>query len=416
MSISRLRNYLVNTALVVCSVAAFFAVLEIVVLKAFATHIPLKMQRHLGDISPIAQPTKKSVLPEDYILIVGDSFAAGTGDWLFAADHSKNPPFNSAHVLHSLTGTDVLNIGRPGFGSINTMVSAPINAFDTINASPLMTLEPPDQIWVYFYEGNDIENNVNDFFGASEKPAIDDLPKHLEETVFPRVMKEARHRLNRAIAPIENTMHVFRGFLRLLRHETKLLFGMTTDPFLNISHANRFGKEHPWLGMTLDNSIRLVDGNAGTPPLQGPGPQLEDWEIDYGAKVFESSLKFLRSRFPTSKVRTVYIPAPASIYNFEGSDVAISIQTYERPVKRFPAAFLHQRSDRICQAIAGAARTMGASFIDTRPHFRKVAETEIIHGPIDASHFNQRGHEELAKVLTGPDQHGACAISPLSPS
>jgi hypothetical protein len=402
------KNAILNSALVVGSLVVFFLILEVAVLKGFATYLPLKVQRHFGDVSAIAQSSKTSVVPKDYILLVGDSFAAGSGDWLFTVDHNRNPDFNSAHVIHKALRRDVLNIGQPGVGSVDALVAAPVSKFETINASPFLSLAPPDDVWIYFYEGNDIENNTSDLFRDREVPEIDMLPQYLDETLFPEVMADARRRLDRLRAPAENTFHVFRAFLNMARHEVKLLLGTTSEPMITISGANTLGEDHTWLGRTGLNTIRLEEATAGAPALRGPGPQLDQGQIDLGVKVFEHSVRFLKSYFPETRLKIVYIPSAAAIYEFEASDVAISLHVAGRPVQRINLAAVRQRSDDICRAVAEVASALGATFVDTRPHLRGVAKTEIIHGPVDETHFNKRGYEELvAAILTPPP--GTCS-------
>jgi hypothetical protein len=416
---SRIKPVILNTGLVFVSLVIFFLILEFATFSTLATYVPMKLNRHMGDVSALFQATKKGVVPKNYILLLGDSYGAGSGDWLYTVNYNKNPPFNSAHIIHQLTGKDVLNIASSGFGSIQANVFQPVRKIETINASPFINMAAPDEILVYFYEGNDIENNVRDFFRHSHtniKLEERALPKTLETVIFPQQISLARKILHRPIAPIENWFHVFRGFLRIVKHETKLLIGSTTDPYINIGSANKLGLDHPWLGKKDINSIQLSTAMAGAPALQGAGPELEDWEIDDGARIFESSLQFLKSYFPSSKIKVVYIPSPASIYDFKTLDVAITIQVPDRPIRRFALKLLHQRSNQICMAIEQATQRVGANFIDTRPHLRTVTSKEIIHGSVDTGHFNQRGYEELAQAIVDLPNSRSCVVIGQKPN
>ncbi len=344
-------------------------------------------------------------------MMVGDSNGAGAGDWLYSINHNSNSPFNSAHVLHQITGQDILNIATSGYGSIQANVFEPVKKFETINASPFISLAPPDEILIYFYEGNDIENNVRDFFRHNHK----DIPREkralrqtLEKHVFPQQLVAARKKLNRFMAPLENTFHVFRSFLRIMRHEIKLLLGTTSEPYVNISNANKTGSDHAWIKRKDKNIFNVANTWAGAPSLQGAGPELKDIEINDGALIFESSLHFLKSYFPTARLKVVYIPSPASIYKFINKKLAITVQVPGRPVKLYSYQKLLRRSDQICNAVQLAAKQVKADFIDLRAHLRMAAIKEIIHGPVDAGHFNQRGYEELAKGIIASGKNKSC--------
>ncbi|NKB19733.1 MAG: hypothetical protein GKS01_04225 [Alphaproteobacteria bacterium] len=108
----------------------------------------------------LAQPTKDNVLPKDYTLLLGDSFAHGLGDWLFTADHGTNAKFHSLHVIRDLTGWDIISMGRGGSGSPAALVGQPLYGFTVINSSPYLELQPPKRVIAYFYEGNDLNNNT----------------------------------------------------------------------------------------------------------------------------------------------------------------------------------------------------------------------------------------------------------------
>ena len=128
---------------------------------------PLKLHPILGKgVNILGQTSKNSVIPKDYLAIIGDSYAVGLGDWKreqVEKSFLSSPPFQSTHILYKKTGQDVVTFGKIGAGSISAAVEA-ITIFDYINSLWAFQLDKPKRILVYFYEGNDIYDNITDIF------------------------------------------------------------------------------------------------------------------------------------------------------------------------------------------------------------------------------------------------------------
>src|SRR3954451_22696601 len=93
-------------------------------------YIPLRLHGKLPEeIRLFAQSSKSGVAPRDPVLLLGDSYAQGYGDWLLEADPNRNGPFHSAHLIHSLTGRDVVTLGKSGAGSAEGMAAFPAIAY-----------------------------------------------------------------------------------------------------------------------------------------------------------------------------------------------------------------------------------------------------------------------------------------------
>ena len=129
-------------------------------------YVPLTMYNALQtEIRVLGQSSKHSVIPNDYIALVGDSYAQGQGDWL--KKHLKNsrykgtnPDYHSGHIIYRIKRElDVITYGMGGAGSVKGLVTAPIIPHIYINRLWPYTLDQPKQIIVYFYEGNDFTDN-----------------------------------------------------------------------------------------------------------------------------------------------------------------------------------------------------------------------------------------------------------------
>jgi hypothetical protein len=93
-------------------------------------YIPLRLHGDLPeDVGVFAQSSKSGVVPRDPVLLLGDSYAQGEGDWVLEADPNRNGPFHSAHVINRLIGRDVVTLGVAGAGSAEGIAAIPAMAY-----------------------------------------------------------------------------------------------------------------------------------------------------------------------------------------------------------------------------------------------------------------------------------------------
>ena len=95
--------------LAIVSAAATYLVAEAAFAVVGLRYVPLRLHGQLPeDIRMFAQSSKTGVVPRNPVLLLGDSYAQGYGDWLFEANPNFNGPFHSAHVIQKLSGRDVV--------------------------------------------------------------------------------------------------------------------------------------------------------------------------------------------------------------------------------------------------------------------------------------------------------------------
>src|SRR3954468_18998624 len=153
------RAALGNALLLIISVGATYLVASFVIFRFLLPHLSLNLHPHFPDIAEIfAETSKGGTEPGDYIALLGDSYAEGQGDGLLAAGGDRARSVHSAHVLHRLTGRDVVSLGLGGAGSVQAMVRQPARILMG-DCFLYPRLDPPRQIFVYVYEGNDLEEN-----------------------------------------------------------------------------------------------------------------------------------------------------------------------------------------------------------------------------------------------------------------
>jgi hypothetical protein len=148
----------------------------------FLEKLPLRLYGSIDkNLRILAQSSKKSLLPNEYIAITGDSYAIGAGDWLAEVRKKSflgSPDYSPAHMLYKKTGIDVVSFGQGGVGSFRGIWKETITQFLYINSIKDYHLSPPKYLLVFFYEGNDIYNNfalVTEF--QSTEKEIEDKTK-----------------------------------------------------------------------------------------------------------------------------------------------------------------------------------------------------------------------------------------------
>ena len=74
----------------------------------FLDKIPLRLYGSIDkNLRILAQSSKKDLLPNEYIAIVGDSIAVGAGDWLEEGRKNRflgSPDYSPAHLIYKKTG------------------------------------------------------------------------------------------------------------------------------------------------------------------------------------------------------------------------------------------------------------------------------------------------------------------------
>jgi hypothetical protein len=380
------RGWLSNALLLAASVATGLGLCELAFVPLLP-HVPLKLQ---GALHPglrlFAQSSKSGLEPEDYVALLGDSYAQGFGDWLLGADPERNGEFHSAHLLHDWSGRDVVSFGGSGAGSLRGLVAEPIARSEWVNAGRRLHLDPPRDALIYFYEGNDLDDNLKDLrmrYAPDHDPARLYDPGYFRAFVDQVVIgRNPLHREALAHRPWDD-LFFLRGLPRLVSFAFR-----------------RWRGDHPgrrsWPPGQV-NRARVGDREVALPDgLQAPALELDAAEIDRALWVFERALARLRDAWPDTRLCVLYVPSPLASY--ELTSERVSIQSYEGRGSEYPAALVHRRSDAIARRVAEIARAQGAGFVDARPLVRWASARALVHGPRDWEHFNRRGYEALARA------------------
>jgi hypothetical protein len=364
-------------------------------------YVPLRLHGDLPeDIGVFAQSSKTGVVPHDPVLLLGDSYAQGLGDWLHETDPNGNGPYHSAHVINRITGRDVITLGVSGAGSAEGIAAFPAIAYAYSKGAWYLRLPPPHVAVVYFYEGNDLNDNLR--FLARRVENLENLDVADEVDRIDRSIAAYPSKLSTEGMGWATTKKRFGGSRHFTLVGWPRHFALARFSANIVYRISGLGREDPAVRVRPSDEPNIVDvaGQAIKLPanLQSPAMELTEPEMANAVLVFERSLVFLQKLLPSIPVLVVYLPSPLSSYRLIGPEV--SIERYVMPgTTRYPKERVAKYSDAVCRLIRAATITQGAGFLDLRPAIRIASAREILHGPRDFQHFNRKGMEVLGQTV-----------------
>jgi hypothetical protein len=263
-------------------------------------------------------------------------------------------------------------------------------------AAPGIELQPPAQIVAYFYEGNDLTDNLallrrqgsslGQPLSGSDEVSRDPGPiiAFLEA-----LMRRHRWRLEQPLR--------LRDRLYLSRFAA-VLYG----DLRRLAKAWLAGEDVAALPPT---PVQLGGARLELPePLEGPAMELSAAEVDRALLVFHAALALNRRHFAPIPLLLVYVPSPVAVYRLAAERVPI--ETTDGSSRFYASTAIGRRSDRICGAVAEIATAVGVQFLDARPVLRAIAQDRPVHGPGDWRHLNRAGYEILGRAIAGALEKG----------
>ncbi|MBI4676826.1 MAG: SGNH/GDSL hydrolase family protein [Elusimicrobia bacterium] len=365
-----------------------YALVEFAVFPFAIAHFSYKLQWRVDlPFLVFCQSTKTHRAPKDYALILGDSYAVGLGEQWDNLNRWTRQAFGSQAVLHARTGRDIITMGHAGAGSLGGLVADPVGKFEFLKKTVLYKLSEPKVVLAYFYEGNDLDNNLRDlgnrYLGKYDEARLHD-PAYFKEFIRKAVVEEDdTFRRSRRFHLDQNLI-----FWKFVKSSSRKLWEVLSGAAPQAQAATLFGA----------NLVRLGPRVVAVPDrLQGPSLEMTPEEVKRGVHVFEQSLRYLREYLPRSRILVVYVPAPLSCYEL-ASDW-ISVEPYLERTPYHEARKVRPRSDHIAGLIREAAGRAGCGFVDTRPALRLQARNKLLHGGTDWKHLTRVGYAALAEAI-----------------
>jgi hypothetical protein len=388
VQLSPLKNAIANVALVLISSAITYLILELTFFRLMLPHLPLQYRVYLPDRADFfLQISKVQYVPKDYIALIGDSYAQGMGDWLLSLGSKSSKPYHSADVIHEKLGQDVASLGRARSGSAEAMVLRVARIFNDPYCYLFPDIPPPKRFLIYFYEGNDLEDNVELIQHYIRPDVSSPLAPQIDAFLQSQYAATSNWRCHG---------HLGDTFWKMIQYHIR--FGLHPDETYNVGPVPPI------------NQI-IINGRPTNARAMGGGAMVfNDKQLDDGVLVYDRSLAWFQRRFSGVPITLVYIASPGAVYRYRGSEV-MSGEYYDPndqprigqphlvPGRKFPASAIYAMSQKTCERIRAVSLAHNIAFIDTRPAFRKAAAHAALHGPRDWGHPNEAGYRLLGSLL-----------------
>jgi hypothetical protein len=372
------KTWLQNIVLVIFSLTFLLLIGEWLFPK-YLNKVPFRLYGGVKhELRILAQYSKQSVLPENYIAIFGDSNSVGVGDLYIDLTQNSNkryPDYSPAHFINNKVGVDVVSFGFAGAGSIDGVVSGPVHQFKYIKSKGF-DLKPPKTLLVLFYEGNDLGNNLqflkekyegNEKFNELltsdkfrewlhsqfQKPASEYDGEIFGNLIFTNFLiksvknifseKSKKRKTSETATALEKLFShvVINGKARpLVDSPGSIRFPagsvshvVVNDKAIPVSSPDRIRiPEKSITQAVINGKTEPLPGNLQAPPIflgiqdinTNSGLFEDMLKVSYF--IFEETIKRIIELFPNSDVKIIYLPSVLSSYKIVSGVVPLSVE------------------------------------------------------------------------------------------
>lgn len=376
--------------LLLASLAIVFCLLEFVVLPRLLVSPPHRLQQRFTPLMQVlSQHSKSGLVPRDYVLLVGDSWAKGFGEWLARADPDGNAPYHSADVIQDRLGRDVLSYGHGGAGSIAGFALMPAR-WDRALAG--YGAEPPQTVVAYFYEGNDLNNNRH-YLRKHFPGGVEGASRLDDEALGAFVRNEVDEYLGaKSFADLTLTLPLMWNALSTtIQSWTKALFRRDRHRGPPVVPDAAAIRPHTNLALVAGEQVELPLR------LQSPALELSSDELALTLRVTRHALALLAERYPHAQRILVRLPSPIGSYEIVTEQV--HVQTYHEREAVYATRRIAEHGREIGDALASIAVDLGFDYLDLTPALREAARDRLIHGPGDWKHLNEAGYIVVGEAV-----------------
>ena len=377
-----------------------FLICEII-LHFSLNKLPNKFLIHTsGPINRLAQYSKSEIVPDSHIALIGDSNVYGFGRWLYDNSWSmKQPSFATHHLLHKLLNKEFIAFGYPGHGNMGSCLST-ISEYNLLSDSWIWPkLKLPSQVLVFFYEGNDLENNLHEL----EHRGFEDLQQNFNETetkIREIIAIEEKNLADRwSFLDHSAFYNIASGIFK--NYKSKWFNSDQKKYIKEVSVNNKNQSEKSIPKKASKNTALISDREIDLGSSEGPALHLSKYETDIALEISKQSFQIIKNYFNDSIVVIVYLPSSLSIYSFINDSVHPT--TFCLDGKKRDTNFSHvdviKRNNYLRRRVKSIAETLQIEFIDTTKQFKEFGKSTVLHGPRDPIHLNRNEYEKLAEIL-----------------
>lgn len=328
---------------------------------------PRNLLRHTDGCYQTYYPAIHGENLTDWIAVAGDSYGAGSGDEYLSGAFS----YGIFHRLRAKTKSDYLVFARAGFGSINAAKEL-VQCLELINNSWLLPhIPPPRKIIIIFYEGNDLNNNIEHARHLPAGAALEDFVAGEINTPFDAA-RAAGFYFPVISVPVEMGRRLGKSALALLSNEAE-------DGYVNT--------------ILLSDKPHLIREYPQSAPVELSGPELQ-----LAQEVFFTSAAALKKHFPQAAVEVVYLPSVVSVYSWKDP---VRVQAYHSGEAVFTTARSNlMLSTELRRKIGAFSARSGFKFFDATDRLRQIGAARPVHGPRDWKHLNAPGYASVAAGMS----------------
>ena len=371
----------------------------------FLNKIPFRLYGGVEtDLRVLAQYSKRSVLPENYIAILGDSNSVGVGDLYIDLSKSYRnwyPDYSPAHFIYKKLGIDTVSFGFAGAGNFDGIWSGPVNQFKNINSKGF-DLKPPKTILVFFYEGNDLSNNLQ--FVRENYKGDEGIGELVHSIKFNEWLN---HQFQKTTDKNDNGFEKYLIFTKFLIKSVKNIFLEKSKKSEEFHHT--FFPATPITQAIVNGIVVPLPVHLQAPPLikftlfedrfkllEKEGDFIEYMKA--GFFIFEKATLKLKENFPNSALIIIYLPSVLSSYKIVSPIASFRANMGKGGI--VDTKKLVERHFEVCREILHISQNLKVPFFDTTPYMLDASSKGYIHGPIDWDHLNEYGYRVLSDSIS----------------
>ena len=400
---NKLKKFFSNFLLFFLSLLIVFTFLNFILIKISHQNIfPRPLAATLPNVLLTLHPnTYKKESIENFNAVLGNSVAQGNGD----AYLEGKVNYSITHKLHNMTKKNYLIFGRAGHHSIKS-VSNLIKIHKLSNAFFLIpNLKKPNSIYFYFYEGIDLKWNYNLYMKSKlENESIEDFTLRLIKKESNPLPKDKVYNFFPILPFAGSFLEDFKSLFDDIFQSGnfKNSFSEVSDRIKKLLGFYIVLNDRKENNLTWTNSLKKHEHVKNIRPIQGAGDTLNEKQIIIGLNIFFESVKQAKQWSKTEDVNIIYISAPITIYDwnepivYEGQSL---FPKSKRDVKSTTNGENKTKNIFIRQQIKSFSEKNNIFYIDPSDVLIKKGKSEVLHGPLDWGHLNDKGYKTVSDFI-----------------